>query len=230
MLYSFLSHSCFIPLSPEIHHFYIFPSLRESLYPHLSRSHSSSLFHPFLPPWWSRSWLFLPFLLIYVNNREIFHDFWKIFLQRFVCLYKTLYLCIRFWEILLLSDIESVLWETERQKSSTGVAWVDLGDNTSEATVAGRKACWYFFRGGFDFNLILGWHSEKQTDSGIPSDTYIIKTFLQFPEQREEWELAFIPESWRKCIRYLYNGEFDPGSGWTLATGLTHASRGAALR
>ena len=29
--------------------------------------------------------------------------------------------------------------------------------------------------------------------------------------------------------RYLfYNEEFDPGSGWTLATGLTHASRGAA--
>ena len=25
------------------------------------------------------------------------------------------------------------------------------------------------------------------------------------------------------------NGEFDPGSGWTLATGLTHASRGAAI-
>ena len=24
----------------------------------------------------------------------------------------------------------------------------------------------------------------------------------------------------------IYNGEFDPGSGWTLATGLTHASRG----
>ena len=29
--------------------------------------------------------------------------------------------------------------------------------------------------------------------------------------------------------RYFYNEEFDPGSGWTLATGLTHASRGAAL-
>ena len=28
----------------------------------------------------------------------------------------------------------------------------------------------------------------------------------------------------------LYNEEFDPGSGWTLATGLTHASRGAARR
>ena len=29
--------------------------------------------------------------------------------------------------------------------------------------------------------------------------------------------------------KILYNEEFDPGSGWTLATGLTHASRGAAL-
>ena len=29
--------------------------------------------------------------------------------------------------------------------------------------------------------------------------------------------------------RYFYNEEFDPGSGWTLATGLTHASRGAAF-
>jgi len=24
----------------------------------------------------------------------------------------------------------------------------------------------------------------------------------------------------------MYNEEFDPGSGWTLAAGLTHASRG----
>ena len=29
-------------------------------------------------------------------------------------------------------------------------------------------------------------------------------------------------------IKKRYNEEFDPGSGWTLATGLTHASRGAA--
>ena len=29
-------------------------------------------------------------------------------------------------------------------------------------------------------------------------------------------------------IQSFYNGEFDPGSGWTLAAGLTHASRGAA--
>ena len=27
----------------------------------------------------------------------------------------------------------------------------------------------------------------------------------------------------------LYNGEFDPGSGWTLAAGLIHASRGVEV-
>ena len=35
----------------------------------------------------------------------------------------------------------------------------------------------------------------------------------------------------KETIYYIfYNEEFDPGSGWTLATGLTHASRGAACR
>ena len=42
------------------------------------------------------------------------------------------------------------------------------------------------------------------------------------------------PEQSKKIIlmddkKYFYNEEFDPGSGWTLATGLTHASRGAAF-
>ena len=33
----------------------------------------------------------------------------------------------------------------------------------------------------------------------------------------------------QKDILYIFNsGEFDPGSGWTLAAGLTHASRTAA--
>ena len=35
-------------------------------------------------------------------------------------------------------------------------------------------------------------------------------------------------DSIRANIKKRYNEEFDPGSGWTLATGLTHASRGAA--
>ena len=32
----------------------------------------------------------------------------------------------------------------------------------------------------------------------------------------------------KKQTKNNYNGEFDPGSGLTLAAGLTHASRGAA--
>ena len=30
-------------------------------------------------------------------------------------------------------------------------------------------------------------------------------------------------------VRTIYDEEFDPGSGWTLAAGLTHASRGVEL-
>ena len=30
----------------------------------------------------------------------------------------------------------------------------------------------------------------------------------------------------KKIKKTMYNEEFDPGSGWTLAAGLTHASRG----
>ena len=46
--------------------------------------------------------------------------------------------------------------------------------------------------------------SEERRDS-------VMKTYVEF----------------RETI-ILYNEEFDPGSGWTLAAGLTHASRGAA--
>ena len=35
-------------------------------------------------------------------------------------------------------------------------------------------------------------------------------------------------ESWTELKWNFYDEEFDPGSGWTLATGLTHASRGVA--
>ena len=40
-------------------------------------------------------------------------------------------------------------------------------------------------------------------------------------------ETALLSFLLASCLsNLLYNGEFDPGSGWTLATGLTHASRG----
>ena len=44
-------------------------------------------------------------------------------------------------------------------------------------------------------------------------------------------ETTFLIDNWQLTInsdKIFYNEEFDPGSGWTLATGLTHASRGAA--
>ena len=44
-----------------------------------------------------------------------------------------------------------------------------------------------------------------------------------FPRQRQR----LLPRQWGS-EKIFYNEEFDPGSGWTLATGLTHASRGAA--
>ena len=55
----------------------------------------------------------------------------------------------------------------------------------------------------------------------------------------EAWEYSLIRteahlEKTSRCRKAeakrqtIYNEEFDPGSGWTLATGLTHASRGAA--
>ena len=49
-------------------------------------------------------------------------------------------------------------------------------------------------------------------------------------DSRSEQDNKFLPCIYGvgNEIKKLYNGEFDPGSGWTLATGLTHASRGAA--
>ena len=48
-------------------------------------------------------------------------------------------------------------------------------------------------------------------------------------KNRERWFLKRSEASgasWKN--RIIYKEEFDPGSGWTLAAGLTHASRGAA--
>ena len=62
------------------------------------------------------------------------------------------------------------------------------------------------------------WLSDKRTETDITNEGYkvqgiiIIFNFLLF--------YFFTFET------LFYNGEFDPGSGWTLATGLTHASRG----
>ena len=43
-----------------------------------------------------------------------------------------------------------------------------------------------------------------------------------------EFDVIISRENTTVRSKLLYNGEFDPGSGWTLAAGLIHASRGAA--
>lgn len=51
-----------------------------------------------------------------------------------------------------------------------------------------------------------------------------------FEEKCDTYEsMCTKEESWgqNKKIKQIYNEEFDPGSGWTLAAGLIHASRGA---
>ena len=44
-----------------------------------------------------------------------------------------------------------------------------------------------------------------------------------------EFDVNFSMRNYKSRFKqHIYNGEFDPGSGWTLAAGLIHASRGAA--
>ena len=56
------------------------------------------------------------------------------------------------------------------------------------------------------------------------------KFFEHIGKQQQKWTgHSEILKSSLKGFKHLnYNEEFDPGSGWTLAAGLTHASRGAA--
>ena len=86
----------------------------------------------------------------------------------------------------------------------------------------GNKHKWEFFE-RFKINkqvvqagalyVIYIWCTEKTRTVNIDIDRFGIL------EQIINWTVG---------KRYYYNEEFDPGSGWTLATGLTHASRGAA--
>ena len=61
------------------------------------------------------------------------------------------------------------------------------------------------------------------------SSTSIGKLIFRIDTVKEVWLWTTITDSGARILRNnLNNEEFDPGSGWTLATGLTHASRGAA--
>ena len=61
-------------------------------------------------------------------------------------------------------------------------------------------------------------HRKVSQANNIRFDTLI------FEASGFNWEQRFL----LSVSNFIYNGEFDPGSGWTLAAGLIHASRGAA--
>ena len=56
------------------------------------------------------------------------------------------------------------------------------------------------------------------------------KPFFENIEKEDwgKWLLILMRNKSWVILNFLYYEEFDPGSGWTLAAGLTHASRGAA--
>ena len=70
------------------------------------------------------------------------------------------------------------------------------------------------------------WKNRKNKYKQVP-----ILTWLKSEEQSVDFfkEIESCRVRLESYIK-LYNEEFDPGSGWTLAAGLTHASRGAAGR
>ena len=58
----------------------------------------------------------------------------------------------------------------------------------------------------------------------------IKKKFFENIEEKGQrqvlWKFQMRINSWVEIRQINNNEEFDPGSGWTLAAGLTHASRG----
>ena len=73
---------------------------------------------------------------------------------------------------------------------------------------------------------------KRTIDSTLNYTSWRLRTFWATDKLESPSRLGHVfrvpgMEVWREIF---YNEEFDPGSGWTLATGLTHASRGAAWR
>ena len=83
---------------------------------------------------------------------------------------------------------------------------------------------------------IAGWWCETKFESTERCKPRKYKSSLRilsskvfiFSRKREFQSNTFEIRAKIYSKLFFYNGEFDPGSGWTLAAGLTHASRGAA--
>ena len=107
---------------------------------------------------------------------------------------------------------EGVLWKISiRQRSSTR--------SGSPCLMHGDPGIWEQPSGGiFNAALLMFWCPLPSIDCTGYASLWQTDFFRVRPSGRS------------RILMIFYNGEFDPGSGWTLATGLTHASRGAAWR
>ena len=99
---------------------------------------------------------------------------------------------------------------------------------------------WKFFKNFFAKNLEVQKKSlplqsalkDKRRDKSqgwITNNMFfeVLKQLNTFKNIQGFW-IQCLWETSQDIKTFFYNGEFDPGSGWTLAAGLTHASRGAA--
>ena len=74
------------------------------------------------------------------------------------------------------------------------------------------------------FKEIYSVKEKEKTERKKETEVYYLINRIIFKDNFSVW--AKIKQ---KQTEHKYDsGEFDPGSGWTLAIGLTHASRGAA--
>ena len=81
----------------------------------------------------------------------------------------------------------------------------------------------------FDKNYIkLFCREVQETNEHSNKECLGLKSHLSIPSEINLTGVLSTNREWTKTL--YYNEEFDPGSGWTLATGLTHASRGAAMK
>ena len=76
------------------------------------------------------------------------------------------------------------------------------------------------------YNVAFGIFMLEVITSKVRNEIRTVKNnliyIIYFRPVQTIWQVM----SFKGITDIIYNEEFDPGSGWTLATGLTHASRG----
>ena len=72
-----------------------------------------------------------------------------------------------------------------------------------------------------EFYKELGKSSLEYWEENKQQNDLSKRRVLAYAKTEKKLEIYIVEK-----LKIIYNGEFDPGSGWTLAAGLIHASRG----